>query len=127
MTKESPIGLKELIRRVKEELLEEHDETDPLFAIGSVELEISFSVERDAKGGISIQVVQAGVGKKWTDVQRVKVTLDPLVSVEEIRETLADEEREQAKKTLKRDAHIDGEAEEQPVQPRPKRKPLDID
>ena len=66
-------------------MLDEHDETVPLFAIGSVELEISFSVERDAKGGISIQVVQAGVEKRWTDVQTVKVTLEPLVTVEEIR------------------------------------------
>jgi hypothetical protein len=127
MAKESPIGLAELIQRVKEELLEEHDETNPLFAIGSIELEISFSVERDAKGGISIQVVQAGVEKKWTDVQTVKVTLDPLVTIEEIKKTLTEEQIQQAKQTLKRDAHIDDEAEEQHVQKRPKRKPLDID
>ena len=52
MSKENPIGLRELIFNVKQELLGEPDNTQPLFVIGQIELEISFTVERNAKGGI---------------------------------------------------------------------------
>ena len=44
MPDKKPIGLQELILKVKEELLEP-DETQPLFIVGSVELEIAFTVE----------------------------------------------------------------------------------
>jgi len=104
MSDSNPIGLKELIRKVKEELLEAHDPEAPLFAIGPIELEISFTVERSANGGIAFWVITAGVEGKLTDVHTVKVTLNPLLSAEEIAEGLTYEEKRKATKALKRTA-----------------------
>jgi hypothetical protein len=58
------IGLKELIDRVREELLEQRSNSNPLFMIGQVELEISFVVERGLNGGIDLHVIQANADKK---------------------------------------------------------------
>ena len=54
---EDPIGINEMILRIKKELLSTRDTTQPLFKIKQVDLEISFTVERDAGGGISFKVV----------------------------------------------------------------------
>ena len=103
MPDKKPIGLKELILRVKEELLEP-DQTQPLFIVGAVELEIGFTVERTAEGGINFQVVEGGVGKTWTEAQKVKVTLDPLLSREEALQGLTPTQRRQLLNALKRTA-----------------------
>lgn len=92
MANDKPIGLKELIERVKSELLAEHDETQPLLAIGQLELTIAFTAERTAQGGINLQVVQLGGQRGSSEVQTVMVRLEPLVSVEEVRNSLTPEQ-----------------------------------
>ena len=80
-----PIGLKEFIARVKQELLAEFDHDSPLFVIAEVDLEIAFTVERNMKGGIDFKVLQAGVDKTMTNVQTVTMKLEPIVTPDELR------------------------------------------
>jgi hypothetical protein len=102
MADNEPIGLKELIAQVKRELLEEHDDRQPLFVVGSLELQISFTAERNANGGIDLKIIQAGASAKTTDVQSVKVTLQPIVTVEEVRASLSAEQLQTARKAVTR-------------------------
>lgn len=102
MADQKPIGIRELILKVKEELLSERDDTQPLFLIGQIELEISFTVERNAQGGIDFQVVQGGVEKTWSQVQTVKVRLDPILSREELEQDLTPTQRRKVKDALQR-------------------------
>ena len=104
MAKQEPIGIKELIDRVKQELLAEHDTSDPLFTLGPVELEISFTVMRDLQGGINLYVVEYDAEKQWTEVQKVRITLDPIVTREEIIAEFTEEEKKPGKKAIRRTA-----------------------
>ncbi|GAC1403104.1 MAG: hypothetical protein NVSMB52_17080 [Chloroflexota bacterium] len=107
MADNEPIGLKELITRVKAELLEDFETEQPLFAVGQVNLELSFTVARTANGGINFHVVQVGADTKSTDVQSVKVTLEPLVPLEELRQKITPEQKQTAQKKLTRGFHPD--------------------
>lgn len=98
----NPIGLQELIQKVKQDLLSELDESQPLFIIEKLELEIVFTVDRTASGGIDLKVVQGGVEKAWGQVQKVKLTLDPILERNEIIPDLTAGEKHIAKKTLQR-------------------------
>ncbi|MDM8532061.1 hypothetical protein QUF63_12895 [Anaerolineales bacterium HSG25] len=92
----TPIELRELIEKVKQELMADHDNSEPLFVVGKVELEISFTVERNMDGGVNFQVIRSGVQKTTSEVQKVTVALEPVVSVEEAREKLTAKQIEQA-------------------------------
>lgn len=100
--KPQPIGLKELISNVKLELLEEQDDSKKLFAIGKVELEITFTVERTLNGGIDFKVVQSSAEKTMTDVQTIKLTLEPLITPDEIRQSLSPTDKQEIKKDVLR-------------------------
>ena len=104
---EEPIGINEMITRIKEELLRVRDTTQPLFKIKQVALEISFTVERDAGGGISFQVVRGDVKKPWSEVQTVKVTLDPIVPLDDIGADLTQGEKAVAAKSLQRESTVE--------------------
>ncbi|GAB4475366.1 MAG: hypothetical protein Kow00124_16280 [Anaerolineae bacterium] len=83
------IGVAELIAQVKHELLEPRpDQERPMFLIREVEVEIAFTVERSAGGKISLQVVEGGATVAGQDVQRVRVTLEPLNTPNAVREQL---------------------------------------
>lgn len=97
-TTPEPIELKELIERVKEELLRVHDTSDPLLAITGIELEISFTVDRSASGGINIHVLQSGVEKAKSEVQTVRVSLEPLATIDQIRDDLSEAQLERIKR-----------------------------
>ncbi|MEH2458037.1 trypco2 family protein [Nostoc sp.] len=86
-----PIGLTELIEKVKEELLaaaitsSPNEETHiPLFSVDSVELELQVTVKKDAKGAVKVYVLEAGGGVSRDDLQKVKVTLSPLLTKEQL-------------------------------------------
>jgi hypothetical protein len=98
-----PIELNELISRLKKELLESKDKTQDLFLIGRVELELSFTVERNMNGGIDLQVVQTGVEKTISQVQTIKVSLEPIVSIEEMRKSIKPEQKTKAQRPLTRE------------------------
>ncbi|MBW4674448.1 MAG: hypothetical protein KME52_10630 [Desmonostoc geniculatum HA4340-LM1] len=91
MSNENPIGLTELIQKVKQELLASaipaspNKETDvPLFSVDSVELELQVTVKKDVKGGVKVYVLEAGGAASRDDVQKVKVTLSPLLKKEQL-------------------------------------------
>ncbi len=103
MADAQPIGLKELIAQIKAELLADHDDEQPLFVVGQVELEISFTVERNVNGGINLHVVQTGGARTSTEVQTVTVTLEPIVTPDELRENVTPVQKEAAQKKLTRE------------------------
>jgi Trypsin-co-occurring domain 2 len=83
MTNDNSIGLSELIKQVKRELLSPDLEDDvPLLSVDQVELELQVSVRKEGKAGIKIYVVEIGGGGNRDDVQTVKVMLSPLLSKE---------------------------------------------
>ena len=102
-----PIGINEMIQRIKKELLSTRDTAQPLFKVKQVELEISFTVERDAAGGINFQVVRGDVKKTWSEAQTVKVTLDPIIAIQDIGQNLTEEEKIIAAKSLQRESSIE--------------------
>lgn len=99
----NPIGIRELIERVKAELTAPHSGDKPIFALSRVELTISFTVERNHEGSIDLHVIKTGVAKTTTEVQTVVVTLDPLITPEKLGEGMTPNQVETAKKVLYRE------------------------
>ena len=99
---QNDIGLNEFIEQVKRELLQDRDSDNPLFAVGQVELTISFTVERTAEGGVDFKVVQGGVAKNTIDAQQITVILEPLQTPDDVRASLTDKQKSAIKKTVMR-------------------------
>lgn len=100
------IGLAELIQQVKKELLTTYSPSKndtPILSVDSVELELQVTVKKEGKGGVKINVLQFGGGElsggaSRDDVQKVKVTLSPLVSKEDILKVYNQKDPEKWKK-----------------------------
>ena len=85
MPEEKLIGLAELIEEVKRELLSTTSDKQtevPLLSVDTVELELQVTVRKEGKAGLKVYVFEAGGGGSHDDVQKVKVTLSPLLSKE---------------------------------------------
>ena len=96
------IGLTELLNQVKQELVAAStlatvkqsadgaiQPTDiPLFTYGNVELELQVTVKKEGGGGIKLYVVDLKGGASRDDVQKIKVTLEPLFTKEELLDIL---------------------------------------
>lgn len=95
---DKPIGIKDLIERVKSELTAPHDSSNPLFSITRVELTITFTAERNHNGGIDLQVVKVGRDTKNAEVQSVQVVLESLIDRETVAASLSASDREEALK-----------------------------
>ncbi len=110
----NPIGLTELIYKVKQDLYSKErysDDPVPLFAVEEVQLELAVSVTRELDGGINIQVLSLGRVTANEKAQTVRVTLKPLLSKEEIvadlrqkRPELFEQIREESQKTMVKEA-----------------------
>lgn len=83
------IGLADLIRRVKQELLEtdaangDGGGSTPLLMVEDVALEIKVAVSGKVNGGFDLKVVQLGAGVQRDDVHTVTVKLQPILTHEE--------------------------------------------
>jgi hypothetical protein len=96
------IGLTELLNQVKQELVAAStlatvkqsadgaiQPTDiPLFTYGNVELELQVTVKKDVTGGLKISVFEFGGTASRDDVQKIKVTLEPLFTKEQLLDIL---------------------------------------
>jgi hypothetical protein len=85
MPQEKLIGLAELIEQVKRELLpttSDQETAVPLLSVDTIELELQVTVRKEGKAGLKVYVFEAGGGGSRDDVQKVKVTLSPLLSKE---------------------------------------------
>lgn len=91
MAEEKLIGLAELIEQVKRELLpvtsdqqatSDQETAVPLLSVDTVELELQVTIRKEGKAGLKVYVFEAGGGGGRDDVQKVKVTLSPLLSKE---------------------------------------------
>lgn len=86
MSEENSLGLAELIEHIKQELLSTEAEGEkpiPLFSVDQVNLELQVTARKEGKAGIKVYVVELGGGGSRDDVQKVTVTLTPLLSKEE--------------------------------------------
>jgi hypothetical protein len=84
MPKDNPIGLAELIAKVRQELLNVEQAPDvPLFSVDEVKLELQVTVSKEATGGLNIEVVELGGTVNREDVQTIELTLSPLVNKEQ--------------------------------------------
>ena len=86
MAQDNPIGLAELIAKVKQELLSPQADGQGvarLLSVDTVTLELNVTVEKKAEGGVHIHILTAGGSVGREDVQKVTVSLSPLVSKEE--------------------------------------------
>jgi hypothetical protein len=85
MSEEKLIGLAELIEQVKRELLPAASDQGaevPFLSVDTVELELQVTVRKEGKAGLKVYVLEAGGGSSRDDLQKVKVTLSPLLSKE---------------------------------------------
>ncbi|GEM_PF-2108845 len=79
---QQPLFIKDLIRRVYDELYESQREReaggqDPIFQVSTLTLEVNFVVVRGKglKGGVDFKVITAGGDKTYEQQQIQKVTL----------------------------------------------------
>jgi|SanBayMetagenome_1026888.scaffolds.fasta_scaffold03048_1 Trypsin-co-occurring domain 2 len=99
------IGLAELIAQVKKELAVKLDDS-PVFWVEKVELELNVTVKREAKGEVKgglkvlvLSIVEASTGGTISreDVHKIKLTLGPLISKDDIISKMSPDEKEKAK------------------------------
>lgn len=97
------ITIQDLVDKVKSELfyLQKGTEREikkiyPLFFVDQVELEIGFEVTKDAQSGFKIiipQLIEGSLtgGQENKTANKMKITLSPILSREELRELIKDE------------------------------------
>jgi hypothetical protein len=88
------ISLQALVEKVKDELLAPTGGPDyPVFFVDKVELEVAVTVKADGRGGLSISVLELSGGVSREQGHTVKVTLSPILSRNEQRALLDEDER----------------------------------
>jgi hypothetical protein len=103
-----PIGLRELVWKVKEELLSQGSvktDPEPLLAVDEVELELAVSVTREGEAGISVQVLSLGGSRSRADSQTVRVRLKPLFDKEELKADLLKRDQDLYERARARAGH----------------------
>lgn len=74
----STIGLRELIKKLKDELILAKPETGKeLFDLDKAEVEVEVTVSKDKKGGISFKVLSGEMAGKTQHTHKIRVTLLP--------------------------------------------------
>lgn len=104
---DNAIGISELIAHIKKELLSTQYEKPALFGIKEIEAEISFTVIRDMNGKVNLHIVESGVKKSLEAVQVVRIKMDPLISIEEMKKSLSDEDQRIVSNASIRSSHLD--------------------
>jgi len=97
MSKENEITFQDLIEKVKTDLFSPFTGTDkevksiyPLFLVESVDLEVSVDIKYDTSAGIKITIPtiaegSLGAGVGYTTGHKVKITLKPIMTLDEMR------------------------------------------
>lgn len=95
------IGLTELIRRIKNDLLAENDHAQPdLFSIDEVTLEVNFVINGDIDSGFNFGVVALGSQISEERIQKVTIKMTPLVSKSQLLEKI-NGNAQKSQKTIK--------------------------
>jgi hypothetical protein len=109
MAEENLIGLAELIQKVKYELLNsdpaQQDEA-PVLWVNAVELELQVTVKRDVKAGLKVYVFEGGGGASRDEVQKVKISLTPILTREEIRKIYQDKHPEKVREIFEKSLNM---------------------
>ncbi len=91
------VKLSELIHWVKQEILSDEalrDDPAPLCVIDEVTVEVNFILSGEGEGGFDLQVVKVGAKVAEERVQKAIVRMRPLVSYEQVRDRLGEEQLE---------------------------------
>lgn len=103
MKTNNEVTFQDLIDKIRSDLfspfdktLLEKNKTIPLFFVTQAEVEISFEISRDVNGEIKVSIptiLELGGGAKsgTTNSHKIKITLEPIVTAEEMR-TMIDKE-----------------------------------
>jgi hypothetical protein len=105
MADENMIGLAELIQQVKYELLNSDPAQQaeaPVLWVNAVELELQVTVKRDVKAGLKVYVFEGGGGASRDDVQKIKVSLTPILTREEIRKIYQEKHPEKVREIFEK-------------------------
>lgn len=110
---EKTIGLAEFISQIKWELLtaDTGSEQIPLFLVDQIEIEMSVGATRSGEGGITIHVLELGGKIEAEHIQKVCVTLTPILD-RETRLRMLDPELTQAKRDQILRASVKGSTKE---------------
>lgn len=103
MSGENQIGLTELLNQLKQELLEASILSSfkvkgnngsqkpidiPLFAYGNIQLELQVTVKKEGGAGVKLYLFDFKGGGSRDDVQKIKMTLEPLFTKEQLLDIL---------------------------------------
>jgi hypothetical protein len=84
-----PLGVSELIQRVKQDLLAAQSSSEPdLFSIDEITLEVNFTVDGDIDSGFDLGIVTLGSKISEERVQRIILKMTPLVSKQQLLDTI---------------------------------------
>jgi len=84
-TESKTLGLRELINRIKQDLLSEQLQSEPaLFSIDEVTLELNFTITGDIDSGFDLGVVSLGSQVSEERIQKVTIKMTPLISREQL-------------------------------------------
>jgi hypothetical protein len=94
------LGIAELIRRIKQDLLTPESPNEPdLFSIDEVTLEVNFTVSGDINSGFDLGVVTLGSDVSEERVQKVVIKMTPLVSKQQLIDAI-NQDPQKAKATV---------------------------
>ena len=93
-SKSKTLGLRELINRVKQDLLSEQLQDDPaIFSIDEVLLELNFSISGDIESGFDLGIVTLGSEINEQRVQKITLKMTPLIQREQLLKKLKIEQK----------------------------------
>src|SRR5689334_20361804 len=84
MNSYNQIGISELIREIKKDLLSHIDDEPNLFTIDEITLEINFTVSGNIQSGLNFGVVTLGSNVSEDRMQKISVKLAPLFSKDQL-------------------------------------------
>lgn len=87
------ISLRQLIDKVKLDLLEGTSDVYPIFFVDKVELELMVNITQEISGGINVAVVNVAPKISGQQTHVMRITLSPILSKDEQRELIQKDER----------------------------------
>ena len=88
MIKKTEIGVKDLIKKIQEELLE-FEESEGVFSIDEITLEVNFLINGDIDSGFNLGVVSLGSQISEERVQKISIKMTPLISKDELKKIIS--------------------------------------
>ncbi len=86
---ENSFSLKSLIEAAKKDLMQaSQDDSNPLFFVEKLDIEVAVRITQEAKGGVNIQILELGGGQSSEKANKIKLSLSPILNRDEKRALL---------------------------------------